>query len=295
MNIYGFTRITDGADKNCYFHEHFIRGQEHLLPRIIRVPTKKDAVSPSRGLTQLPDFEMKPDGNDAVPDTSVSEAYARIPPTMLNYSNQYRPGNFQSVSDLERHIEQLRRTNLEYIRQAIQLQDATQCYRDSLLNSPPTTMTSNNGLLLQMMQSRTSLPMASELALALSQFAAPVAASLPQLPNANSEWLRQQLNPASMTSVTLAPMHSNQTLSSSLQSDLRARLASSLQQVEPLNQSLDLLLDPIQLRYLDPLLISQLPSLTGTNIQNRIQLNRYNDERRRDTMSLLPNGGVDAT
>ena len=172
MNIYGFTRITDGADKNCYFHEHFIRGQKHLLHKMIRVPTKKDALYPSRSLTQLPDFEMKPDGNDAVPDTSVSEAYARIPPTMLNYCNQYRPGNFLSASDLERHIELLRGTNLEYIRQTIQLQDATQCYRDSLLNSPPTTMTLNNALLLQIMQSRISLPMASELSFALSQLQA---------------------------------------------------------------------------------------------------------------------------
>ena len=278
LNIYGFTRITDGVDKNCYFHEHFLRGQERLLYKIIRIPTKKDAPCPPRVLAQLPDLELIPVVSSSLPDSSTGEAYTRLPPAMLSRNIQLSHGNLpysQTELDLERRIELLRRTNHQYISQAIQLEGATNSYHDTLLNNLPTNMTSKDALLLQMMQNGSSIPMASEFSLPLSPFQAPVAASLPHLHQfAPSEWLRRQISQASAASIT-----------SQLKAELRTKLALYLQQRPPLGQGGDVMLDPVLMRYLDPHLLSQLPPLAATNIQNQIlehQLNHDNDQSRQN-------------
>jgi HSF-type DNA-binding len=60
LNIYNFVRITHGVDADCYYHECFRRGQEHLLHHIKRVPIKKN-----------------------VPKSSVSQASLRFDTTKL--------------------------------------------------------------------------------------------------------------------------------------------------------------------------------------------------------------------
>jgi HSF-type DNA-binding len=56
LNIYGFKRITKGVDKHSYYHTCFLRGHDHLIHTINRVPLKND--DPSRLLTtsSAPDF-----------------------------------------------------------------------------------------------------------------------------------------------------------------------------------------------------------------------------------------------
>jgi hypothetical protein len=163
LNIYGFTRITEGANKNFYFHEYFIRGHEHLLDKIIRVPTKKDAPLVSRALTQRPDHELISDAKAAAPDSSANEAYTQLLTNMLHHSNQYRPGNgndsqVESVLENE-HIEQLRRVNRHNIREAIQLKDAINSNRNLLRNNLLSSATLNRASLLRIMENRPSRSM----------------------------------------------------------------------------------------------------------------------------------------
>ena len=303
LNIYGFTRITSGSDKNCYFHEHFLRGQKHLLHKIIRIPTKKDAPFLSRVLTQTPDFDVMPAVNETA-DSSTSEAHPGLPIAMLNSRIQHlnsSADHVQADSDVERRIELLRRTNLQCTNETIQQQNAARRYRDLLLNSnPPTPAVSRDALILQMLQNRTSMSAASELSLALSQFHAPVEAPL-SLQTVPLELLRrQQLNLAPTTALPLGFSQSNQIRTSQFESLSagRSTLASLLQQQDPRNQARVLVLDPLrQMRYSDPLLLNQIPSVATRSLQNQLlehQLNRFDVERRLNAMSFLPNaaGGL---
>jgi hypothetical protein len=59
LNIYGFQRIPDGVDKNCYYHKYFLRGHPNLLQKIKRVPVKKNV--PGHSLSShVPDFYSMP-------------------------------------------------------------------------------------------------------------------------------------------------------------------------------------------------------------------------------------------
>jgi hypothetical protein len=304
LNIYGFTRIIDGTNKNCYFHEFFLRDQEHLLHKIIHIPTKKDATHPSRALIQLPDTT-----DSVVPDSSLGASNTRLLATMLHHGIQYRPGNVsdnQPEIDLERHIEQLRRVNRHYLCQAIQLEDAIDSHRDSLWSHPLASTTSNGALLSQIIENRPSLPMMAvdtDLMSVLAQLQAPIAVSLqPRLQPPISEWLRQQFNqPSTSTqSVTNALTQINQILSSPLESDLHTRLVVYLQQREALNRSQGLGIDLTLMSQLEPNLINQLSSLADRNasIQSRAlehPLNAdSNDSRIDNAMSLFSNalGGL---
>jgi HSF-type DNA-binding len=56
LNIYGFTRILQGIDKNAYYHEHFIKGDYHRTLRIQRQAIKgMDAA-----VRNLPDHKKVP-------------------------------------------------------------------------------------------------------------------------------------------------------------------------------------------------------------------------------------------
>lgn len=59
LNIYGFQRIVKGPDKNCYYHKHFLRGHPHLIPKIDRIPLKKDYQAQSLS-HPVPDFYSMP-------------------------------------------------------------------------------------------------------------------------------------------------------------------------------------------------------------------------------------------
>lgn len=59
LNIYGFQRILKGPDKNCYYHKHFLRGYPHLIPKIDRIPLKKDYQTQSLS-HPVPDFYSMP-------------------------------------------------------------------------------------------------------------------------------------------------------------------------------------------------------------------------------------------
>jgi len=40
LNLYGFTRIKTGPDKEAYYHPNFLRAERHLMKNIIRTPVK---------------------------------------------------------------------------------------------------------------------------------------------------------------------------------------------------------------------------------------------------------------
>jgi HSF-type DNA-binding len=67
LNLYRFTRITSGPDKNGYHHPYFLRGREDLTYRILRLPRNGNGV---RGPdTEVPEpnfYRMAPITNETV-------------------------------------------------------------------------------------------------------------------------------------------------------------------------------------------------------------------------------------
>ncbi len=256
MNIYGFTRITSGVDKNGYCHEHFVRGQEHLLHKIIRIPTKKDALSICRT------------SNEKIPTDSSVEAYASVLSTVTIQSTvQHRNDHGidvrseSGVDDANQLIELLRRSNRQAENQLLLRDDASSMYGQWLLNSNrPMTSVPHEASLLQMIQSRTSISMENDLSLALSQF--------------NVELLRQQLSLELTT--TLLPLLPSR-------SAFRESVALSLPQPVLWNEGTRGLVDDLSLHQLlssDPISVS---SVAATNlVQNQMlfedQLDRYKHE-----------------
>ena len=299
LNIYGFTRITHGSDKNCYFHEHFLRGQEHLLHKIIRIPTKKDAPSISRDLTHAPAFNVIPAINA---EDSSTEAHSSLPIATPNSRIQHQQSNVDDVqteADVERRIKLLQRTSRQIENETMQQDGSSRRFHDLTLNSNPRiATTSNDALILQMLQNRASMSAASELLLALSQLRAQVEAPI-QLQTAPLELLRQQLNLASTTAMPLgfSQIHQIRTSQFDPLSVAHNSIASLIQQPDPWNQARGLVFDHLrQIRHSDQLLLNQISSVATQSLQNQLlyQLNRHDDGTRLNPMSFLPHaaGGL---
>jgi len=60
LNLYQFTRITQGADKGGYYHESFLRGREWLLHRIERERVKGTGKRAKSNPEEEPDFYSMP-------------------------------------------------------------------------------------------------------------------------------------------------------------------------------------------------------------------------------------------
>lgn len=74
LHIYGFQRITKGVDKNCYYHEHFLRGHYNLIHKMTRCPVK-NGVYPLTVSTAKPqpDFYSMPAMPALSPNTKTSQ------------------------------------------------------------------------------------------------------------------------------------------------------------------------------------------------------------------------------
>lgn len=60
LNMYGFLRITQGADKGGYYHELFLRGKLFLVKEISRIQIKGTGVRSKSNPDQEPDFYSMP-------------------------------------------------------------------------------------------------------------------------------------------------------------------------------------------------------------------------------------------
>ena len=60
LNLYGFQRLTRGADKGGYYHELFLRGKEALAHKIHRMRIKGTGVRPRSDPENEPDFYSMP-------------------------------------------------------------------------------------------------------------------------------------------------------------------------------------------------------------------------------------------
>jgi hypothetical protein len=60
LNIYNFVGITSGVDADCYYHECFRRGHDHLLHQIERIPIKKQFSSITMTRSPQPLDAMNP-------------------------------------------------------------------------------------------------------------------------------------------------------------------------------------------------------------------------------------------
>ena len=60
LNLYGFSRLTRGADRGCYYHELFLRGMPWLMSRMTRVKVKGTGVRARSNPEQEPDLYALP-------------------------------------------------------------------------------------------------------------------------------------------------------------------------------------------------------------------------------------------
>lgn len=60
LNLYGFCRLTRGADSGGYYHELFLRGKEFLCKRMIRTKVKGTKFKAASSPDQEPDFYTMP-------------------------------------------------------------------------------------------------------------------------------------------------------------------------------------------------------------------------------------------
>ena len=107
MHIYGFQRITKGVDKNCYHHEHFLRGHHDLITKITRCPVK-NGVRPltMASTTPQPDFYAMPALSTSTKQRTCVEGDSSADGTPANNNvtshSQLKP---QSVSQfIQNHI-----------------------------------------------------------------------------------------------------------------------------------------------------------------------------------------------
>jgi hypothetical protein len=56
LNLYGFFRLTRGADAGGYYHELFLRGKPYLCKKMIRVKVKGTGFKAASSPEQEPDF-----------------------------------------------------------------------------------------------------------------------------------------------------------------------------------------------------------------------------------------------
>jgi len=60
LNLYGFCRLTRGADSGGYYHELFLRGKPFLCKRMIRTKVKGTKFKAASSPDQEPDFYTMP-------------------------------------------------------------------------------------------------------------------------------------------------------------------------------------------------------------------------------------------
>jgi hypothetical protein len=114
LNLYKFTRITNGPDKNGYYHPYFLRDREDLIRHIPRLPKNGDGVRRSDTKESEPHFYNMPptthdkvvirpnnnnnnnnssnddDNNDAGHNLHLASAVTQEPPLPSTTSNQVR-------------------------------------------------------------------------------------------------------------------------------------------------------------------------------------------------------------
>lgn len=56
LNLYGFARLTVGADRGGYYHELFVRGRPDLCRKMVRMRIKGTGVKPAYSPETEPDF-----------------------------------------------------------------------------------------------------------------------------------------------------------------------------------------------------------------------------------------------
>ena len=76
LNLYGFIRLTRGADRNGYYHECFLRGKPSLLNQIFRMKVKGTGVRARSNPESEPDLWNMPwvagDVSSSAPVQSIS-------------------------------------------------------------------------------------------------------------------------------------------------------------------------------------------------------------------------------
>jgi hypothetical protein len=104
LNIYGFQRIVKGVDKNCYYHPYFLRGHPHLIPKIDRIPLKKD--HPSQTISSpTPDFYSMPSLTKGAHEEQMEhDAAYTMAMNRDHRTNLLRLMNIDTRNPLENHI-----------------------------------------------------------------------------------------------------------------------------------------------------------------------------------------------
>ena len=82
LNLYGFRRITQGADSGAYYHELFLRGRPQLCMRMVRQKVKGTGHKQPTDVGSEPNFYTMPSLSDlAQPPPSASPSSPIVRPT----------------------------------------------------------------------------------------------------------------------------------------------------------------------------------------------------------------------
>lgn len=97
LNLYGFARLTRGADAGGYYHELFLRGKDFLCKKMVRTKVKGTRFKAASSPEQEPDFytmppvvvtppgsdeEMSYDSSHRTQETGYGNMYAAAPLSM---------------------------------------------------------------------------------------------------------------------------------------------------------------------------------------------------------------------
>ena len=74
LNLYGFCRLTKGADNRGYYHELFLRGKSFLCKKMIRVKVKGTGFKAASSPEQEPDFYSMPPVLVTPPSSGLSDS-----------------------------------------------------------------------------------------------------------------------------------------------------------------------------------------------------------------------------
>lgn len=90
LNLYGFSRLTRGADAGGYYHERFLRGKPHLCKRMIRTKVKGTRFKAASSPESEPDFYQLPPVIYNSPHHSSDEEYS--------YTSESRTESYAAAS-----------------------------------------------------------------------------------------------------------------------------------------------------------------------------------------------------
>lgn len=94
LNLYGFRRITQGADAGAYYHEMFLRGRTGLCQRMARQKVKGTGHKQPADASSEPNFyQMTP--LDMASSTSTVFQTSQSPPEAVLNANAFRPEESQ--------------------------------------------------------------------------------------------------------------------------------------------------------------------------------------------------------